>query len=140
MKYLIFGILLSCSYVNRDSQEYYKGKDGMTYQHKSVHRQPPKDDYAYDPNPPKKTLQAGKKLYKESCYYCHGDKGEGDGPWAKNLDKKPANLPEIMEKAPNFQLYLSISKWFGNMPGWKDKQYTEDEILQIGYYIRSLQK
>ncbi len=139
-KTILFLFIVGCSFINRDSNKHYKSKKGMTYQHKSVYRQPPKDDFAYDPNPPRRTLVAGKKLYKESCYFCHGDKGEGDGPWAKNLEKKPADLQQIMEKAPNFQLYLSISKWFGNMPGWKDKNYTEEEILQIGYYIRSLEK
>lgn len=138
MRVLILFLAFGCSLINQDSREHYSGK-GIKYQHKSSFRTPPKDQYTYDPNPSKKTILAGKKLYRESCVHCHGDKAHGDGPLAEKLDQRPANLQSIMSKAPNFQLYLSISKWYGNMPGWKERTYTEEEILQIGYYIRSLE-
>src|SRR5689334_2824516 len=46
-------------------------------------------------NPVKSTpesIQAGQKIYQTSCVPCHGESGKGDGPVAKNMAVKPADL------------------------------------------------
>jgi high-affinity iron transporter len=40
------------------------------------------------------SLDAGAKVYRESCAACHGDRGTGDGPAARDLHPPPANLAD----------------------------------------------
>ena len=37
------------------------------------------------------TIALGQKLYTANCFTCHGAEGNGDGPGAATLEKKPAN-------------------------------------------------
>lgn len=81
-------------------------------------KSPPPPEIASDP-----LLVSGREIYIERCVSCHGDKGRGDGPIAKNLKGPPprdftkdqwkyGNEPAAIQKivaqgAPN-----------SSMPGW----------------------
>ena len=41
---------------------------------------------------------SGRALYSEFCQVCHGASGKGDGPLAKDLNKRPADLTRIAER------------------------------------------
>jgi mono/diheme cytochrome c family protein len=41
--------------------------------------------------------EAGKEDFLKSCSPCHGTKGKGDGPNAKNLRKPPADLTKLSQ-------------------------------------------
>jgi mono/diheme cytochrome c family protein len=42
-------------------------------------------------------MEFGKNEYFRSCASCHGVSGKGDGPVAKSLTKKPADLTKLSE-------------------------------------------
>jgi mono/diheme cytochrome c family protein len=42
-------------------------------------------------------MEFGKGEYLRSCASCHGSSGKGDGPVAKSLTKKPADLTKLAE-------------------------------------------
>jgi mono/diheme cytochrome c family protein len=90
----------------------------------------------YEKNPSIKKINRGKELYKVACYDCHGPKGHGDGPLAKDLNPKPVNLKRLVKEAPHFTLHLSISQWSGkNCLGWKNKSLNEKDIRDISLYL-----
>lgn len=44
------------------------------------------------------TNDVGKKEYESKCIACHGANAKGDGPQAKFLAKKPADLTQLAKK------------------------------------------
>lgn len=44
------------------------------------------------PEPPE-----GQALFAENCAMCHGATGQGDGPWAGDVDPAPADLTKLKE-------------------------------------------
>lgn len=42
--------------------------------------------------PDEKSLQQGQRLFQDSCMVCHGEKGDGKGPVAAELQTPPANF------------------------------------------------
>lgn len=115
-------------------------------------------------------LAAGKAEFQASCQSCHGDSGMGDGPMAKFLTIKPADLTQL-SKANNGQYpFLRVFQTIdgravvkthgeGPMPIWGDrytassgaagaepyKSYSAEpfvraRILELTYYIQTLQQ
>ncbi|MBF0240001.1 MAG: cytochrome c [SAR324 cluster bacterium] len=94
------------------------------------------------------SVQRGKDLYQNNCQFCHGEKGQGDGPKAEKLDKKPANLTERgvhitqygMRAVVDFPHYspdsVKLRVKYGNdtMPGYKEK-LTDQDLQDITNYI-----
>jgi mono/diheme cytochrome c family protein len=79
-------------------------------------------------NPSIKKINRGKELYKVACYDCHGPKGHGDGPLAKDLNPKTGQLKKISERGPALHAAFKYSQWSGKMPGWKNKSLNEKDI------------
>jgi len=57
-------------------------------------------------------IAAGKNIYEKRCYYCHGAKGDGNGPVAPRLDPKPRNFTR--------NEYKIRSTGFGELPADED--------------------
>lgn len=133
-----FMTIISCSQINRESQDYYSDKAGgsdlkhgfITYTPESL---PKGKAPAINPLAAKR----GAALYKKHCFSCHGNEGRGNGPLSKNLDKLPRDLIKIAKTVPNFQFFMKVSQWKGDMPGWKNV-LTHKEIIDLENYIRSL--
>ena len=92
------------------------------------------------PNPIEYTessIAQGSKLYDARCVGCHGTNGKGDGPFAKNLDPKPANLVERLKDHSEGDFFWKISNGRGPMPGFKN-QLSEKKIWDVINYIKSL--
>lgn len=87
--------------------------------------------------PSKESVALGKSLYTQYCSTCHGSKGRGDGPAAKTLDQKPANLYALAKKFPDRYFFMQISYGKGSMPAWQDT-FNWDERWHLTNYIRSL--
>lgn len=93
-------------------------------------------------NPP---LSDPEKIYKQYCAPCHGDRGDGNGFNAKNLDPRPANHTDaiIISKRTDRELFDAISgggRAVGKasiMPPWG---YTLDkeQIKSLVRYLRKL--
>ena len=91
-------------------------------------------------NPAPKNLESierGKALYRQYCASCHGINGQGDGPLAKNLTPKPADLVERAAHHSDGDFAWKITNGRGAMPAFKD-QLSESQIWDLTNFIRSL--
>ncbi len=97
---------------------------------------------AHQPDPLK-----GLKLYLGYCFVCHGQKGDGNGPYASMLSATPADFTDSTYFKPKTdeELYDFISK--GGIAHGKSMhmkpfgfQLTADEIQSTVDYIRVLNR
>ena len=84
------------------------------------------------------SIEAGKAIYKKSCYDCHGKKGKGDGPKSGELDQNPQDFtkPEF-QKQTDGALFWKISEGRKPMPSFKS-EITKEQRWQAINYIRTL--
>jgi mono/diheme cytochrome c family protein len=90
-------------------------------------------------------LSEGKSLYMHYCTSCHGNKGDGKGFNAKNLDPRPANHTDakLMSKRSDKALYEVIyggGRAAGKstlMPPWGNN-LNERQIRSLIIYLRKL--
>ena len=115
-------------------------------------------------------VSAGAREFAVSCAVCHGVSGQGDGEVAKVLTVKPADLTQLAKKNngqfPFRQVFQTIDgravvKSHGSsaMPVWGDRYVAQSggdavepyrswtaapfvraRILELTYYIQSIQK
>ncbi len=83
-------------------------------------------------------LAKGKKIYTDKCLKCHGEKGKGDGPKAKDLEKKPADYTdkEKMAKFTDADLKKAVKEGKKPMPAF-GKKLSEQDIDEVIGYVRS---
>ena len=57
------------------------------------------------------SLARGASVYRDNCAGCHGNLGQGDGPLARSLDPKPADLsdPQALQDQSPLDYYRRIS-------------------------------
>jgi len=84
-----------------------------------------------------KSVARGKEIFRNHCMSCHGDKGLGDGPFAKAQMQRPANLAELAHDIPDFKFFMKISQWNGNMPGWNEP-FSKKETSDLETYLKKL--
>lgn len=80
-------------------------------------------------------IAAGKQLYDADCATCHGKKGDGKGPRAKDLKTKPSDFTETehMMAETSKSMFDVITKGEKPMPSFKDKLSEEDRWNVIDY-------
>lgn len=88
--------------------------------------------------PTDESIKEGKKLYKQLCSICHGDKGKGDGLAGASLNPRPANL-SINKGQSDGALYWKLNEGRPPMASYKFL-LTEDQKWQLINYIRTLKK
>lgn len=85
-----------------------------------------------------KSIAAGKGLYTHQCVTCHGLDGKGDGPSAKDLETRPANLGDSkMWEETDGALFWKITEGRKPMPSF-EKLLAEEERWQVINYVRTL--
>jgi mono/diheme cytochrome c family protein len=113
------------------------------------------------------SMEFGKALFQQNCAACHGAEGAGDGPVAKYIEPKPADLGQLA--ASNDGVYPFGRVWesiasgsysahgTSMMPVWGDlfmwealpkevhpgisaQNLVEARMLALTYYIQSLQE
>jgi high-affinity iron transporter len=76
------------------------------------------------------SLASGAAVYRENCSGCHGDRGRGDGPLARTLDPKPADLADaaaLSNTSPlDFYRRISIGVVGTSMPAFEARLSAED--------------
>jgi len=106
--------------------------------------------YTKRPTENKKSIAQGRDIYENACIYCHGVKGEGDGPVATFLSKDLAPQPRDFtsgiykfrstasgELPMDEDLYRTITRGIpGFMPGFAG--LTPTDRWKVVYYIKSL--
>jgi cytochrome c-L len=88
---------------------------------------------AYDGN--EDAIAAGKELYNTNCQVCHGK--TGGGGMGLNLVDDQVAYPRVTTDVGMFEVIYGGAS--GAMRGWKGRM-TQDEILKVIAYVRSLKK
>ena len=86
------------------------------------------------------TVDRGAKVYAANCAICHGETGLGDGPGARGLNPRPANLAWLsrmpMSRWDPF-MYWTVSEGGGQfgtaMPSFKSSLSETDRWAVIAY-------
>lgn len=85
------------------------------------------------------TIERGAAVYSANCASCHGATGLGDGPGARNLSPRPANLAWLSQM-PMSQfdpfMYWTIAEGGTPMPAFKG-QLSKDDIWAVTAYIQA---
>lgn len=88
------------------------------------------------------SLSNGKKIFENNCSVCHGIKGNGDGPMAKQFDPSPAVLsnPKLTgdQNTIAYDNFEVINVGIANtaMMAWAGI-LTETQIWDVTYYLRT---
>ncbi len=83
-------------------------------------------------------IAAGKALYTQHCFSCHGVAGRGDGPAAKDLERSPGDLSKpAMWDQTDGALFWKLTEGKKPMPTFATLT-TETQRWQIIDYVRTL--
>jgi len=84
------------------------------------------------------SVTKGKALYVKECRSCHGDKGKGDGPAIKDLEKKPDDitLSKVLDQSDG-ALFWKLTEGKKPMPSY-EKTFSEDDRWNVINYLRTL--
>lgn len=86
-------------------------------------------------------LASGKKVYEKQCLECHGEKGKGDGPEAKDLEKKPADYTDKAKMAKFTDEELKKVTREGKKPmAAFGKKLSAKEVDDVIAYVRTFAK
>jgi DMSO reductase family type II enzyme heme b subunit len=92
--------------------------------------------------------EAGKKIYEKRCWWCHGEKGEGNGPAAGFLNPPPRDFTlgvykykssPLGQVARDEDIFRMISEGMPgsmlgtSMPAWKDVLSDKDRWDLVAY-------
>ncbi len=84
-------------------------------------------------------LRIGKMMYNKHCKSCHGNKGLGDGPKAKQLKTFPGDFSsEAFQSGTDGELYYKSIIGREEMPNYEKKIPEEEDRWAIINYIRSM--
>ena len=86
------------------------------------------------------SLKTGMAIYEKNCSGCHGDSGRGDGPLANSLLEKPTDFTNVtmMKEHSDGELFYTIKEGVGEyMPAF-ESQLTENDMLHVVNYLRSI--
>lgn len=87
------------------------------------------------------SLKDGKELWSKHCQSCHGKNGLGDGSKAAQLKTEPGDFSDAaFQKFSNGNLFYKISEGRSDMPSFKKKVDSEEDIWNLINYIRTFKK
>ena len=84
------------------------------------------------------SIALGKKIYERHCLSCHGVTGNGDGPAAAHLEKRPGNLSNSrLREQSDGALFWKITEGHKPMPTFKNLT-SDEERWPVINYVRTL--
>jgi len=100
-----------------------------------------------DPEEFQSLVAEGAEVYIRNCHYCHGDKLDGNGPYAQGLNPIPLNFQDIGTIAQLQESFLfwriatggpglpqEAAPWISSMPVWENF-LSEDEIWKVILFL-----
>ncbi len=100
-----------------------------------------------DPEKFRELVAEGASVYIQNCQYCHGDKLDGKGPYARGLNPVPLNFQDVGTIAQLQESFLfwriatggpglpkEATPWISSMPVWQNF-LSEEEIWQVILYL-----
>lgn len=89
----------------------------------------------------KESLASGKTLYNKHCKSCHGAKGLGDGPKAKELDTPSGDFStKEFQAQTDGEIFYKAREGRDDMPTFKKKITDDEDIWAVVNYVRSFGK
>lgn len=85
------------------------------------------------------TIEAGRATYLANCALCHGPRGLGDGPQARLLQPRPANLQLHIPQHADGEVFHWVSEGVAGtgMPAWKET-LDETKRWEVVRYVQAL--
>lgn len=85
---------------------------------------------------PAARIAGGKASYAQNCSSCHGDRGDGKGPFAAGANPQPANFTDTssMVAQSDQALFNIVSKGKGTMPDFHTN-FTDDKRWELIDYL-----
>jgi mono/diheme cytochrome c family protein len=85
------------------------------------------------------SVDRGKKVYKTQCALCHGEKGDGKGDLAKemNLTLPDFTKPDALANRTDGELFAIIGAGKEPMPGQKGRM-MDQHVWNVVNYLRAL--
>jgi mono/diheme cytochrome c family protein len=81
--------------------------------------------------------EEGQAIYLRRCLACHGETGVGDGPTAKMLGIKPADLQRAVMERSREEVLETIAQGRNLMPAF-DESLSAGEREAVYEYLRTL--
>ena len=85
------------------------------------------------------SVEAGSVVFVTNCATCHGETGEGDGPAAEGLEKKPADLHEShVQELSDGALFYIVTHGVPDTPmvAWENV-LSEEERWHVVNFLRT---
>ncbi len=82
---------------------------------------------------------SGETLYGSKCQFCHGVRGDGNGPAASALNPKPNDFtdPEFWKNTNNEKILRTITNGQGMMPAF---MFSPEDLKAVVDYISHFKK
>lgn len=131
--FLLIFLISSCSFINTNSRDYYKGKKQII-SHGLVYHDFQDEKFYFDYEKARK----GRSLYKIHCTGCHNLDGTSNLFARKNYPSIPDDLKNVIVTKQDVRFYVIISNASNKkMPGWKH-EFTDKELLELSNYLREM--
>lgn len=87
------------------------------------------------------SIRQGSMLYQGNCLLCHGEKGDGNGPWLEKLPVKPGDFTDrhMMGEMTDGEIFWKTSTGRDPMPPFADK-LSEEQRWHLVNYLRTFSK
>ena len=127
---LLFAGLTSMSLSNQDGK---KGKPWAAPDDAKAMKSPVKSDAA--------SLEKGKALFEKHCKSCHGVKGLGDGPKAKELETACGDFTaKAFQVQTDGEIFYKTKAGRDDMPAFSKKITHDNDIWAVVNYLRTLKR
>jgi len=159
-KFVVLSILtMSLTMMGLAAQQSPSSTQQQTTQQQTAQQQPaspapaapPQAAHAFNLTPADKARQnpvrftdisvaRGKELYQNQCSMCHGDKGDGKGDLAEEMNITPPDFtnPSVLNQRADGELFAMIGQGLAPMPG-QSKRLTATQTWDLVNFLRSLQ-
>jgi mono/diheme cytochrome c family protein len=84
------------------------------------------------------SLREGQRLYQHECLICHGESGDGNGPWKDKLPKPAGDFTDrqAMARMTDGEIFWKIGAGREAMPPFGDR-LSEQQRWHLVNYVRT---